>query len=592
MQTTHFNKVGSVRLPCLLADNQRENFTLFLYRFSSGHDYYVIEKGNVRNDPNPFVRIQSACSLAHVFNTERCNCQSQLDTALFKISQSKSGLLIYAWDQDGKGLGRWDYMRVCMEQDAGKSIVESYRFLKLKMDKRNYREAIAIVKDYQLKRVQLLTDNARKVEAFERAGIEVTRTPLTLETRRKSILYVTSGNSRWHSNQGRRKVENIFETSITQIPTPFDSMIVSTELFLDQAIAYAKKTYHEHGSPILFEYVSVRLNNSFFLVEKTKLEKILKENTGKMGVIQIALVYYDGKNVIDELADIPGAVASSPRGRGTLLEQWWEPRGYPGLTLGELRAKRFYVSKWERLLLNIASRTGVVSATKIYEAHITVTAALDFPDFQKMCIAEGVKAIEIVNVRGESARHSISASIHKGGLAAVIREVHTLSQSFETKIQEQLGSGYAEPIIIREKIEAQNWDNPIVRQLMEEQNPSAYWEIHFKVEYPDEKDTRELRALCRKYNVHFSGNPSNTVGNLYRHFLTARASLEITKDQMERAVTSLQSMIMKLGYPVVDIEKELSVYDTRPDHDHFDRYGPTNARRWLSDLLYFRELLK
>ena len=178
METKKFEKMGPMRLPCLLVNGKTHEFKLYLYRFGDCRDYYVLENGNVCGSENPLIRIHSACSFAHVFNSQRCDCKAQLDGAMIKASESKSGLIIYAWPHEGRSIGKWDHVRVYMEQDKGEDTVSAYEVLGLPVDQRDYGDAIEILKDYKLSKIQLLTNNPRKIEPLEKAGIKVTRIPL------------------------------------------------------------------------------------------------------------------------------------------------------------------------------------------------------------------------------------------------------------------------------------------------------------------------------------------------------------------------------------------------------------------------------
>ncbi len=168
-----------MKLPSLLSNGEVVNFMLYTYRFSGEKDYYVVEKGNVRNSKNPLVRIHSACSFAHVFNSQRCDCKSQLDDSLIEIVKNKTGLVIYAWSHEGRGVGKWNHTRVYMEQDKGEDTVSSYEVLGLPIDKRDYSDTVEILKDYDIKKLRLLTNNPKKVEFVKNTGIEVERVSLT-----------------------------------------------------------------------------------------------------------------------------------------------------------------------------------------------------------------------------------------------------------------------------------------------------------------------------------------------------------------------------------------------------------------------------
>ena len=172
-----FKKIGPMRLPSMLSNGKIANFKLYTYKFPNKEEYYVLEKGEVKNSKNPLVRIHSACSFAHVFNSQRCDCKYQLDEAMIKV-ESDDGLIIYAWSHEGRSIGKWDHTRVYMEQDKRQDTVTSYEVLGLPIDKRDYDDIIEILKDYQLKQIRLLTNNPKKIEPVENAGIKVIRVPL------------------------------------------------------------------------------------------------------------------------------------------------------------------------------------------------------------------------------------------------------------------------------------------------------------------------------------------------------------------------------------------------------------------------------
>ena len=167
-----------MKLPVLLSNHKAANFNLFLYRFADTQDYYVIEHGNIKNSKEPLVRIHSACSFAHVFNSQRCDCQAQLDLAMLNIAKHRCGLLIYAWQQEGRAVGFWNHVRVYMEQDKGEDTVSSYEVLGLPIDSRDYNDAVQILRDYKIYNLKLLTNNPKKIEALTDAGIKVKRAPL------------------------------------------------------------------------------------------------------------------------------------------------------------------------------------------------------------------------------------------------------------------------------------------------------------------------------------------------------------------------------------------------------------------------------
>lgn len=162
----------------MLSNGEMANFKLYTYRFPGEKDYYAVEKGNVSNSKNPLVRIHSACSFAHVFNSQRCDCKFQLDEALVEIAKNKTGLVIYAWPHEGRSVGKWNHTRVYIEQDKGEDTVSSYEVLGLPVDQRDYSDVVEILKDYGIKKLRLLTNNPKKIESIKKTGIEVERVSL------------------------------------------------------------------------------------------------------------------------------------------------------------------------------------------------------------------------------------------------------------------------------------------------------------------------------------------------------------------------------------------------------------------------------
>lgn len=172
-----FEVAGPIKLPCLLVNGIVKNLKLYMYRFALERDYYVIENGVFTQSEIPLVRIHSACSFT-VFNSQRCDCQAQLDEAMIRLSAEEPGLLIYAWHHEGRGVGMWDHVRVYKKQDEGKDTVTSYEALGLPVDSRDYSDTIEILKNYGITELKLLTNNPKKIASLREAGIKVTHVPL------------------------------------------------------------------------------------------------------------------------------------------------------------------------------------------------------------------------------------------------------------------------------------------------------------------------------------------------------------------------------------------------------------------------------
>ena len=132
----------------------------------------VLRMGDLTGGDPPLVRIHSQCLTGDVFHSLRCDCRAQLEIALESIAQEGRGLVIYEL-QEGRGIGLLNKLRAYELQDQGADTVEANERLGFDSDLRSYDLPAAILQHFGLKAVRLLSNNPEKVEAVERAGVEV-----------------------------------------------------------------------------------------------------------------------------------------------------------------------------------------------------------------------------------------------------------------------------------------------------------------------------------------------------------------------------------------------------------------------------------
>ena len=128
----------------------------------------------------PIVRIHSECFTGDVIHSQRCDCGEQLELSISMIQENGYGFIVYLRDHEGRGIGLTEKIRAYQLQDQGLDTVDANLHLGHPVDARNWIDAIAIIRDLQLEKLQLLTNNPRKVEALETAGIGVIRVPLVI----------------------------------------------------------------------------------------------------------------------------------------------------------------------------------------------------------------------------------------------------------------------------------------------------------------------------------------------------------------------------------------------------------------------------
>lgn len=133
----------------------------------------VIRMGDLSNsDRAPLVRMHSSCFTGDVLTSLRCDCGDQLNMALEMISNNGCGAVVYL-PQEGRGIGLAEKIKAYSLQDHGLDTVEANHALGHKADMRDYGVGLQILKDLGLTRLRLLTNNPKKIEAFNLRGYDV-----------------------------------------------------------------------------------------------------------------------------------------------------------------------------------------------------------------------------------------------------------------------------------------------------------------------------------------------------------------------------------------------------------------------------------
>ncbi len=127
--------------------------------------------GDLRSRP-PLVRVHSQCLTGEVFGSLRCDCGQQVQLALSVIAEEGLGVLIYE-AQEGRGIGLIPKLQAYELQDLGCDTVEANQRLGFKADYRDFALPAEILKQLGVGRLRLLSNNPDKVEALQRAGLQV-----------------------------------------------------------------------------------------------------------------------------------------------------------------------------------------------------------------------------------------------------------------------------------------------------------------------------------------------------------------------------------------------------------------------------------
>ena len=164
-----------VQMPTKYGDFELIAFT----QVNTGDVHLAMKKGNWEKDEPVLVRVHSSCVTGDILGSLRCDCGEQLHHALEIIEKEGKGLVLYM-NQEGRGIGLLNKLKAYKLQEQGRDTVEANVELGFAGDQRDYGVGAQILRELNVTKMRLMSNNPRKRAGLSGYGLEVVDT-VTIE---------------------------------------------------------------------------------------------------------------------------------------------------------------------------------------------------------------------------------------------------------------------------------------------------------------------------------------------------------------------------------------------------------------------------
>ena len=159
-------------------------------------EHIALTIGEWSPDEPVLVRIHSECLTGDVFSSMRCDCGDQIDLSLKQLAEEGNGIFLYM-RQEGRGIGLHNKIKAYSLQDQGLDTVEANETLGFEPDLRHYGVGAQILEDLGVRKLNLLTNNPKKVAGLSGFDLEIVdRIPVEVEVTDENRTYMKTKKAR------------------------------------------------------------------------------------------------------------------------------------------------------------------------------------------------------------------------------------------------------------------------------------------------------------------------------------------------------------------------------------------------------------
>ena len=238
-----------------------------------GSEHVALIKGELNNFKEPvLVRMHSECLTGDAFGSLRCDCRPQLEAALARIEQEGEGVVVYL-RQEGRGIGLINKLKAYSLQDGGLDTVEANEKLGFPADLRNYGVGAQILTDLGIHRLNLLTNNPRKIAGLGGYGLQVVkRVPLVICPGDHNAAYLAVK---------RDKLGHLIDPNDLSLESESFTVIFVNTRLTNTAVINIKKITGDLISRYNFDIVKTDSSRLLALLENPKFAWVLNNLSNK-----------------------------------------------------------------------------------------------------------------------------------------------------------------------------------------------------------------------------------------------------------------------------------------------------------------------
>jgi len=163
---------------------------------SNGLEHIALVKGEWKAGDPVLVRMHSSCATGDIFGSMRCDCGEQLHKSMELIEKEGKGAIVYL-QQEGRGIGLTAKIAAYVLQEQGMDTVDANIHLGFDPDLRDYGVGAQILRDLNITKLRLITNNPAKRVGLDGYGLEIVENvPIEIKPNRYNERYLHTKQER------------------------------------------------------------------------------------------------------------------------------------------------------------------------------------------------------------------------------------------------------------------------------------------------------------------------------------------------------------------------------------------------------------